>query len=917
MIIHMKKIFTTFLCILVTAVAFAQSAAMMSMARAELEKRGLEEGAVRARLLENGIDVDSISPSEYPAYQDRVIRILNQMQAEKTAKGETVTAAAAAEAAIASGSEISPDVPPATTGTAAAGSEPTFTAADLSQTSMGEAAAEEALKETLEENNVSPTAGNGIYGHSLFTGKSLDVFRTTDGAQAPDTYVLGTGDEVHISIFGSSQTEIHQVISPDGSIQPTGSTKIFLKGLTLAQARSVIKSKLAQHYSFRQDQIAVTISTARTVMINIYGEVGVQGGFTLSALNTAFNALAAAGGPTAMGSLRNIQRSRGGKTSTLDLYQFIIGKESGDKYDLQNNDILFVPVATNIVSIEGAVRRPMSYEMIPGENLKDLINYAGGLTYDVYPDFVQIERRVDQELKFLEYNLDDVMTGKLKIALEGGDIIRIKTNNRPMEDYVAIEGDVFYDGSYNMVTSLKTLLEKAQPRYTARKDLVYVERTRPDETVEVYTVPYPGENGNPDFLLQNRDRVRVLSLSSFRDVEEISVQGQVRRPFTRTFGMNDRMTVSQAIEYANGLKASVYPVAFIFRRDITNSAKMQYIPINLETDGNRELQPGDALHIYDNSTYTNMGEVRIGGAIKNPMGITFDPAVSLRDLIIMAGGFEVGAAYDRVQVFRLNISLTDEVKVEQLSVPVDPDYNPLDTNFQLQPFDYVVVRQTPNFTQGRTVEINGRVRYPGIYLLEDGRTHLSDIIKMAGGLDEDASPYSTLFRTYKDRGAIGINTKQAMKNKRKERHDPILMEGDVINIVRAENTVVIRETGTRMAQYVPEDYASTRKTITYKGGHDAGWYIRNYAGGFQKFADKNSVTVTMPNNTSVSTKHFLFFRCYPKVEPGAVITLSMDNERREKAEKPKEPVKWDQIAASSLSALTSVVSMILLIERLN
>ena len=91
--------------------------------------------------------------------------------------------------------------------------------------------AEAALEARLKEQPKTQDA-DGIYGHSLFAGKSMDVFRTTDGAQAPDTYVLGEGDEVHISIFGSSQTEIHQRIEADGSIQPAGSTKIFLKGLT-------------------------------------------------------------------------------------------------------------------------------------------------------------------------------------------------------------------------------------------------------------------------------------------------------------------------------------------------------------------------------------------------------------------------------------------------------------------------------------------------------------------------------------------------------------------------------------------------------------------------------------------------------------------------------------------------------------
>lgn len=981
----------------------AQTPKMMDMARTELQKRGLDETEVRARLLSEGIDVDNIPPAEYPAYQERVTNILNKMQAEKAA-ASAAAVQAAPSAPAAAGTDI-----------IAQAASQAETPEEFPQTTLGEAAAEAALESTLKENGVSPTAGDDIYGHALFTGTSMDVFRTTDGAQAPDNYVLGEGDEVHISIFGSSQTEIHQRIGVDGSIQPAGSTKIFLKGMTLAQGREVITSKLARHYSFRSDQIAVTITTARTVRVSIYGEVGVQGGFTLSALNTAFNALAAAGGPTGIGSIRNIMRSRNGKTDQLDLYQYMLGNSNGVMFDLQNNDVLFVPVANNIVRIEGAVRRPMRYEMIEGETLKELIQYAGGLTYNVYPDFVQIERRVDDELKYLEYNLDDVISGKIKVPVEGGDVVRVRTSNRPMENYVTIRGDVYYDGNFDleMNNSLRGLVDKAQLKYTARRDYVIVERTSPDETVEFITVPFPGEDGNPDFQLQARDVVtvlaqdsylekwtisvngevrnpftrtfglndqmtlgqaieyaggpshtartdyvyvertrpdltveiltlpfptndtvaanfqlqakdvvRVLSLSSFRDVDEISVNGQVRAPFTRTFGLNDRMTVSQAIEYAHGLKQSVFPVAYIVRRDLTNPVKRQYIRVDLDKDGDTELQPGDQLNIYDNTTYTNVGEVRVSGAVKNPFGTPYDSSVTLHDLLTMAGGFEVGAAYDRVEVFRLNISKNEEVRLQQITLKVDENYNIVDNpkhpiDFQLQPYDHIVVRMTPNFSKGRTVELNGRVRYPGVYVLEDNRTQLWEIVKMAGGLLDDADPHARIFRTKgRNTGNIGFDLKKAKSHRGNIKHDPILVDGDVINIARCENTVVIRETGTRMAQYVPEEFSSVQKTLVYQGKHTASWYVKNYAGGFDKLTDRSSVTVTMPNNQSESTKHFLFFRRTPTVEPGAVITMRIDQKKREKKEEPKQKIDWGVEARNTLGALTSVVSIILLLDRL-
>ena len=892
----MKKVFLTLLFFaLLPLTMLAQTPQMMDMARAELQKRGLNETEVRARLLENGIDVDNIPMTEYKNYQSQVMSILDQMVAEKNAATETPAAAA--------------------TG----GETVVTTVEDTPQTTTGEAAAEEALEEALEENGVSPNEGKDIYGHALFKGKNLDVFRTTDGAQAPETYVLAEGDEVHISIFGSSQTELHQRIGADGSIQPAGSTKIFLKGMTLAQAREAIRARLSSHFTFRPDQIAVTITTARTVTVGIYGEVGVQGGFTLSALNTVFNALAAAGGPTDIGTVRNIQLSRGTKTLTLDLYKYMRQPNANFNYDLQNGDVIFVPVAQKLVRIEGAVNRPMRYEMLENETLADLIDYAGGLTWRVYPEYVQIERLENGQVIYQDFRLSDVTAGREKISLMAGDIVRIKTANEPVENYVSIEGDVYYDGRFELDknTSLKTLLANAKPRYTALTDYVFVERLRDDETVEIITVPFPGTNGNPDFKLVSRDKVTVRKQSSYRDVATIEVSGQVRRPFSRNFSLDDQMTIKQAIDFAGGLKPTVFPVAYIFRKDVSNPEKMTYIRVDLDKDGDKVLQPGDRLNVYDNTTYTNIGEVRVSGAVKNPFGTNYDETLTVHDLLWMAGGFEVGASYDRVEVFRVNISLTNEVDLQQIPLRVDEDYNVVGEDFKLQPFDHIVVRMTPNYTKGRYVEINGRVKYPGAYVLEDGKTQLWDMIEKAGGLLEDADPYARLMRTQGfNTGSIGVDLRKVKKHRNSMKDDPILMEGDVITISRQENTVRIREVGTRMNQYVPDGFASDYKLLVYDGPHSAKWYINHYAGGFTKIADRTSTTVTLPNGQMEATTRFIF-RDYPTVEPGSVITLRIDEEKKEKIEKPKEKIDWGVEIRNSLSAMVSIVSMILLVRNLN
>ena len=82
-------------------------------------------------------------------------------------------------------------------------------------------------------------------------------------------------------------------------------------------------------------------------------------------------------------------------------------------------------------------------------------------------------------------------------------------------------------------------------------------------------------------------------------------------------------------------------------------------------------------------------------------------------------------------------------------------------------------------------------------------------------------------------------------------------------------------------------------------------------------ANKNSVTVTYPKNQTESTKrYFLGIRNYPDVQPGGVVTVSIDREKREKLDTPKEKINWSNTFSQSIATLTSVVSLIVLIDRL-
>jgi protein involved in polysaccharide export with SLBB domain len=280
-------------------------------------------------------------------------------------------------------------------------------------------------------------------------------------------------------------------------------------------------------------------------------------------------------------------------------------------------------VAQKLVSIEGAVKRPMSYEMLEDEDLLKLIEYAGGLNMDAYPDFLQIQRYEQGEEKLYEFKLSEVLAGRTKVALMDGDLVRIKSISKPMELFVDIEGSVYYPGRYDIEAnpSLAALLKTAMPDYRAKTDFLLIERLRSDNTREVITVAFPGHENAPDFALQRRDRIRSLYQATYRDIANIAVLGQVRQPFERAMLLSDRLSVKQALELAGGLRPSVYPIAYIFRRNLLNPVETEYIRIELEQAGEMLLQPGDQLRIK----LTNMkrkfnifrmeGEARVDGEV--------------------------------------------------------------------------------------------------------------------------------------------------------------------------------------------------------------------------------------------------------------------------------------------------------------
>ena len=177
----------------------------------------------------------------------------------------------------------------------------------------------------------------------------------------PD-YVIGPGDGLTIDIWGGISQTFRRVVSRDGRIMLPEAGDLQVAGLTLERAQNVIQTALRQQ--FRNAQVAVTVSQLRTVRIYVVGDVQRPGAYDISSLSSPLSALYAAGGPTAIGSLRILRHYRGKVLiGEIDLYDFLLhGIRSGDD-TLQAGDTLLVPPVGPQVAVSGAVKRPAIYEL--------------------------------------------------------------------------------------------------------------------------------------------------------------------------------------------------------------------------------------------------------------------------------------------------------------------------------------------------------------------------------------------------------------------------------------------------------------------------------------------------------------------------------------------------------------------------
>ena len=517
---------------------------------------------------------------------------------------------------------------------------------------------------SYQDDSIPPLFGKSIYR----TGKLQLMGQATD-TKAPDSYILGPGDELVVSVFGVSYANEVIKIDSKGAARVRGMGTLYLTGLTFEAAGKLIRAKFGQYYDLKNNQLEITLFFSRVIRVNIVGEVNNPGTYEFSALNSVFNALLAANGPSESGSVRQIEVQRGGKVVyRFDTYQFLGGKLSTKPFSLEDQDYIVVKAIGSIVALEGAVRRPARYELLPSEGLGALVEWAGGLSSNAYQGSIQRITYANGAREVQEFQFK---AGSLPVdSLSDGDQILVRVLPSDVRNAIEIVGDVNQPGIYTYepnITVYKLIQKAGGLKPTAYLQRAFLSRKKKDESRELITFDLSSLMTDTlvasKFLMQPFDRLIIASKTDLIDNYDIQVVGAVRKAEPVAYASG--MTLGDLLLQVGGLKpeADVKRIEIIrislFDEQNRTGARIFTMSVEVEQgelkgdDLSKVLMPYDRVYVRTLADFMAPASVTLEGEFNYPGNyalLSRDERIS--DVIRRAGGLKPQAFIEATRFYR-------------------------------------------------------------------------------------------------------------------------------------------------------------------------------------------------------------------------------------------------------------------------
>jgi protein involved in polysaccharide export with SLBB domain len=729
----------------------------------------------------------------------------------------------------------------------------------LSKQTMGQRGKTSTSDSTKQQFNFEPTHVNPlIYGSELFNPNTTG-FGENQNIATPLNYEIGPNDVLKLVVYGVQEYSADLKVSNEGRIQVDNVGQIKVAGLTIEAAIERVKQQMSRSayptLGRGESKLALTLGDIRTIQVTVIGAYK-SANYSVSSLSTVLSVLTLAGGPSDIGSYREIELIRDNKVfKKIDLYHFMQSGDQSQNIGLKDHDVVRVPPYKNRIEIKGQVKRPGIFELVGGETFDQFIKYAGNFDDTAYTAWVKVIQKNDKEKAIKDLAAADFG----KYEPQGGDVIQVSKILDRFQNRVKLTGAVFRPDVYELSQGMRIadLVKRAdglkEDAYTGRAQLIRLKPNLLKELVSINLSKALQGDQSQNLLLQREDELYINSVLELRDSLSIDLLGEVRTQ--GRFNYIDSMTVKDLILMAGGFTQAANKQVEVARRvqfeDKVNSDQTATI-LRTEINGdlsfnagqeNFVLQPMDVVTITKKAGYTNPEVVSISGQVQNVGRYTLSKRVErVSDIVQRAGGL-IGEAYGEGAFIKRSRYQIDTLRSDENKTSIEQAY--LKKQKAQQQAEQQDLTKALNENAGTELAAQNKLK-----------KNIKDTLEIL--YKELESDYYQI--------AIDIN---AIMKKPGSQLDLVLRDKDEIVIPKMDNRVKISGGVLRPTN------------IVYRDGLGIGDCI-SAAGGISEYAKRGRAYVVYANGKSKRTKHFGLFRINPRIKPGSEVVLPETNEKKDK-----------------------------------
>jgi protein involved in polysaccharide export with SLBB domain len=634
---------------------------------------------------------------------------------------------------------------------------------------------------------------------------------------------------------------------------------VKVAGLTIEAATTRIRQQMANtaYPSLRsgESKLALTVGDTRTIQVTIIGAQR-SGNYNVSSLSTILNALTEAGGPSEIGSYRNIELIRNNQLfKKIDLYAFMLNGDQSQNMGLKDRDVIRIPAYKGRVEIKGQVKRPGIFEINSStENFNLFLQYAGGFDDTAYTAWVKVIQKNDKEKVVKDLGAKEFVS----YIPQGGDIIQISKILDRFQNRIKLSGAVFRPDFYELTEGMRIsdLIQKAdglkEDAYVGRAQLIRLKPNLLKELVSINLSKALQKGSEENIYLQREDELYINSIVDLRDSLTVDLLGEVRSQ--GRFNYVDSMTVKDLILMAGGFKyeaSKQIEVARLIQNDgaVTNNKVATILTTVVNGDlsfnpgqENFVLQPMDVVTITKKTGFVNPEVVSISGQVQSVGKYTLSSRVErVSDIVKRAGGL-IGQAYGEGAFIKRSRFNIDTLRSDESKTSVEQAY----------------------IRKFKSQQLAAKADVKTSLMDEDG---LAGAEKKTNKTLKDSLEllYKELENDYYQ---IAIDINQIM-DKPGSQQDLVLRDKDEIVIPKTDNRVKISGGVLRPTN------------IVYRDGLSIGECI-SAAGGVSEYARRGRAYVVYANGKSKRTILIGIFRVNPKIKPGSEVVLPETDVKKEK-----------------------------------